>query len=245
MHFAPHPDDELIGAPATLMALRDAGFTIVNVACSLGRPGQHARREAELQEACRRAGFELRLPEEPVSISGDVDEQTAQAELTALVLEALAREEPRIVVSPGPADRHHGHRLVALAVRDAIIEHGTSDAAPRWWMWSLWGSLPQPTIGTRFGAGRLEEILTALAAHRGELARNDYRRFVRARAEMNASLAAELLFGFGAPVPTDISYVELLTEVALRGSRWMLGTPGWLDPEDPLQEPSGVEAVLD
>jgi LmbE family N-acetylglucosaminyl deacetylase len=25
LHLAPHPDDELIGAPATLMALRDAG----------------------------------------------------------------------------------------------------------------------------------------------------------------------------------------------------------------------------
>jgi LmbE family N-acetylglucosaminyl deacetylase len=227
------------------MALRDEGFTIVNVACSLGRPGQHARREAELREACRRAGFELRLPEEPVSIGGGSDPRSARSELTALVLEALAQEQPSIVVSPGPADRHHGHRLVALAVRDAIADQMPRDGAPRWWMWALWGSLPQPTIGTRFGADRLEEILAALAAHGGELARNDYRRFVRARAEMNASLAAELLFGFGASVPTDIRYVELLTEVALSGNRWMLGTPRWLDPADPLQEPSGVEAVVD
>jgi LmbE family N-acetylglucosaminyl deacetylase len=226
------------------MALRDEGYAIVNVACSLGRPGQHARREAELREACRRAGFELRLPEEPVSIGTDADPRAARMELTALVLDALAQEHPSIVVSPGPADRHHGHRLVALAVRDAIADHMPPGDAPRWWMWALWGSLPQPTIGTRFGGERLEEILAALGAHGGELARNDYRRFVRARAEMNASLAAELLFGFGASVPTDTGYVELLTEVALRDARWMLGTPRWLDPADPLAEPSGVEAVL-
>jgi hypothetical protein len=111
-------------------------------------------------------------------------------------------------------------------------------------MWALWGSLPQPTLGTVFGAARLEEILEALAAHGGELARNDYRRFVRARAEMNASLAAELLFGFGAPAQPDARYVELLTEVALVDSHWHLGTPRWLDPEDPLRDPSRVEAVL-
>ena len=42
--------------PATLMALRDAGWRIVNLACGLGRPAQHQRRRAEVEEACRRAG---------------------------------------------------------------------------------------------------------------------------------------------------------------------------------------------
>ena len=33
LHLSPHPDDELAGMPATLMALRDAGWRIVNLAC--------------------------------------------------------------------------------------------------------------------------------------------------------------------------------------------------------------------
>ena len=84
LHLAPHPDDELIGAPATLMALRDADYRIVNVACSLGRREQRSRREAELREACRRAGFELIIPEHPVAISKDDDHAEAYEQLAAL-----------------------------------------------------------------------------------------------------------------------------------------------------------------
>jgi len=224
------------------MALRDAGHRIVNLAFSLGRPGQRARREAELREACRIAGFELRLPTRPIPISADADSARAGAELTGLAAEAIAELDPWLVVSPGPGDRHHGHRLVAVAAREAIASRG--GGGPRWWMWALWGSLPQPTLGTRFDAERLEEILAALSAHGGELARNDYRRFVRARAEMNVSLGAELLFGFGAPAPAGTRFVELLTEVGLRGGRWLLGPPRWLDPEAPGAELTGVEAAL-
>lgn len=47
------------------MALRDAGWYVVNLACGLGRPAHAERRRAELAEACRRAGFELVIPGEP------------------------------------------------------------------------------------------------------------------------------------------------------------------------------------
>jgi len=30
LHLAPHPDDEALGAPATLLALRDAGHRVIN-----------------------------------------------------------------------------------------------------------------------------------------------------------------------------------------------------------------------
>jgi LmbE family N-acetylglucosaminyl deacetylase len=59
LHLAPHPDDEAIGSPATLMELRDAGWRVVNLACSLGEGTQKGRRENEVREACHRAGFEL------------------------------------------------------------------------------------------------------------------------------------------------------------------------------------------
>lgn len=225
----------MIGAPATLMALRDAGWRVVNVACSLGRPEQAARREAELREACGLAGFELRIPERPVAISAGDDQTAAHAALLELAGEEIDELRPRIVVSPGPDDRHHGHRLVAHAVGAAIGDR--PPAALRWWTWVLWGSLPKPTLATAFDAARLEEILAALAAHRSQLARNDYRRLVRARAEMNASLAAELLFGFGAATPPGVSYVELLTEVAFADGRRLLGRPRWLDPDQPEGSP--------
>lgn len=215
------------------MALRDAGWKIVNLACSLGEPGQRDRREAELREACRLAGFELRLPPNPSSL--DRDPAAMHGELTEFAAEAIEELDPQIVVSPGPGDRHHAHRMVTRAVRDAL--GGRRSGAPRWWMWAVWGCLPQPTLGTVFGEGRLEEVLAALSAHRGEIARNDYRRLVRARAELNASLAPELLFGFGGPAREDDEYVELLTEAARVDRRWLLGRPRWLDPVEPLCDP--------
>lgn len=242
LHFAPHPDDELLGAPATLIALRDAGFRVVNVACSLGRSEQYARREAELRDACERVEFELRVPPQPVSMSSRDDRGAARPALRRLVAEEIDELGPKIVLSPSLDDPHPAHRLVAGAVRATLEEQATG--APRWWAWSLWGALSRPTLGTLFDEACLEEILTALGAHRGELARNDYRRLVRARAELNACLAPELLFGFGAVAPPDARYAEVLTELARGDGRWLLGQPQWLDPGSPLREPSGDEVAV-
>jgi LmbE family N-acetylglucosaminyl deacetylase len=226
LHLAPHPDDELIGAPATLMALRDAGWRVVNLACGLGAPAQRARREAELREACRLAGFELRLGEPEA--------------LRASVAAAIEAVEPALVVSPCPQDRHPAHVRVAAAAAAALEER--DERAPRWWMWALWGALADPTLATGFEEPRLEEILAALAAHRGELARNDYRRLVRGRAEATACLAPELLFGFGTRADREHSYAELLTELVPVAGGWRLGGPHWLDPAEPLQPPSDLDA---
>jgi LmbE family N-acetylglucosaminyl deacetylase len=239
VHFSPHPDDELLGAPATLMALRDAGYQILNVACSLGRAEQRPRREAELRDACRSAGFELMVLDPPVAISDEQDRKSASERLMDHMRSAICKLQPQIIVSPSPHDRHPGHELVARALRDVL-----RDLAPvraYWWMWGLWGPLPLPTLGTRFDQLRLEEILTALRAHRGELERNDYRRILRGRAEMYASLGPELLFGFGSEDAemAEAAYVELLTEVSCDG-RWRLGAARWLDPGQALAAPSAV-----
>lgn len=215
------------------MALRDAGWRVVNLSCSLGRPGQERRRERELSEACRLAGFELRLPASPLAIGGTsgTDPEETRAQVADLVSAEIGLLAPAIVVSPGVSERHPGHRVVADGVRDAL--EALRDP-PTWWAWELWGSLPQPTLGTLFEQERLDEILAALGAYRGELERNDYRRFVRARAEMNVSLAAELLFGFGSSAPSGAGYAELLTELVPVRGRWLLGRSRWLDAREPL-----------
>ena len=65
LHLAPHPDDEVTGGPAIMLALQASGHRIINAACGLGRPEDHERREAEVRESCRRAGFELLISESP------------------------------------------------------------------------------------------------------------------------------------------------------------------------------------
>jgi LmbE family N-acetylglucosaminyl deacetylase len=240
LHAAPHPDDELIGAPATLMALRDAGHEVVNVACSLGRAEVADRRRAELEEACRRARFESLIVEHPLTDEPHAPRRArdeAERRLAA-ELRALLEERPYgLVVGPSPHDRHEGHELVGRAVRTALE---TGSGPDRWWMWALWGELPFPTTVVEYGEERLREIQFALEAHAGEVTRNDYRRLVSGRAQAETVLAAELVFGFGArglPGP----YAEATSEVVRDGGGWRLGAARALDPLDPFPPPAGPD----
>jgi hypothetical protein len=238
LHVAPHPDDELLGAPATLFALRDAGHAVVNFACSLGRAADATRRRAELDEACRRARFEslvsrAPLGDEPYAPPGPRGE--AERRLAGELEELLGARPFGLVVGPSPHDRHPGHEIVARALR-AALEGGAGPG--RWWMWGLWGGLPFPTTVTTFGPERLEEISLALSAHSGELARNDYRDLLAGRARAARVLAAELVFGFGsAGLPGP--YAEAIGEVVRRDGGWLLGAPRLLDTADLLPAPAG------
>jgi LmbE family N-acetylglucosaminyl deacetylase len=225
LHLAPHPDDELLGAPSSLYALRDAGWRVVKVACTLGRPAQRELRLAEVTEACRRAGFELLV------------------ELTPA--EALSGLAPALVVCPSPHDHHPTHERIGRETLSAVRDAGTPS---RVWLWTLYAGAGLPSLVRPTDAGRLAEISAALEAHAGQLARIELGRLLRARAEVDALLAAERVLGFGSPA-LELTGAELLTELALVGDRFHLceprvaeadelGVPGPLDVTDWLFEPS-------
>lgn len=236
LQISPHPDDELIGAPATLMALRDAGWEIANYAVSLGRSQDWARRQKELEKACRRARFRLILPMDPLPISPDDDLQWAEDELVQRLLRYIPSYD--IVFSPSPHDRHHGHEVVARAVRRALESINTP---PRWWMWGLWGELPLPNILTHFSKKRLDEIVYALEAHAGELERNDYRRLVQGRAWATSVLGPERVFGFNSRA-TAGEYAEVVSEVVRRQGTWLLGSARHLNLTTPISDqPTNID----
>lgn len=240
LHLAPHPDDELLGAPATLLALQSAGWRVVNYAVSLGRSDQHQRRRAEVAEACRRAGFELIIPKTPHAISSSDDLEAAERRLATELEHLLTELQPKIVASPSPHDRHPGHELVARAVRRCL--EARRDRPAVWWMWGLWGELPFPTLMHVFDRAVQERVAYALQAHAGELARNDYRRLLEGRALANRCLGVERVFGFGAADEAGAGeYAELLCEAVLTTQGWRLGSKRILDPRDALADPSEVE----
>jgi len=210
----------VLGAPGALFALRDAGWRIVNVACSLGRPEQRERRLRELEEACRRARFELRIEDiEP-----------------ARVLEDL---QPELVVAPSPHDRHPFHEEVA---RDVLAAVAAAGAPTTVWLWSLWGESALPSLALELTDDRLAEIEHALEAHEGELARTDFKRLLRAQADAYGVIGAERIYDFGAPA-LPFPRAELLTEVALRDGRWHLCEPRVLRDGEVSSE--GVAGPLD
>ncbi len=231
LHVSPHPDDELVGAPATLMALRDAGHEITNLALSLGRPDDHDRRRAEVEEACRRAGFSLVITEPPIAMSAADDRAAAEERVGWQLAMALdGPDAPDLVVGPSPHDVHHAHELTGRAIRDALADR---EGAPSWWMWAIWGDLPFPTTVTTFDDHRAAEIAEALSAHVGEMARADHRVHVDARGRLTAITAAEKVFGFGAPA-LAADRAEVITEVGRHDGEWVLGAPRALDATQPL-----------
>ena len=232
LHLAPHPDDEVLGAGATLMALRDAGHRVVNLACSLGRSDEHDRRAREVEEASARTGFELLIHDPPLAISSDDDLDAAQAALVRTLEEMIPATGAAIVVSPSPHDGHHGHEVVGRAARDALRTLG--DGAPRWWMWGLWAELPFPTLVSLFGTDRLDAVVYALEAHAGEIARNDFADLARSRATVARVIGAEKAFGYGAE-GFDQPHAELMTEAMAAGGRWLAAGPRVLDPVDALK----------
>ena len=214
LHVAPHPDDEILGCGATLLALRSAGWRVVNLACSLGRPADHARRRAELEQAARVLGLEVRVADPPVAMSAGDDLVAAERRVAALAAAAGTDVGAELIVSPHPEDGHPGHALVGRAVAQVGV-------GARWWAWSLWRDLPAPNRYVPYGPSRLERLQKALACHAGELARNRYDDLLAARGRVQAVLGSERVLGFGAGPAAAEPFADLLEEsVRAKAGAW-------------------------
>lgn len=231
---SPHPDDEIIGAGATAITLRESGHKIVNLACSLGKPEQHKRRRGELEEACGRAGIELIIPDRPALISSSDDLDSAQQQIRHMVSETFDELNPQLVIMPSVHDGHHGHEVVARATREALAQREGS----RLWMYNIWGELPHPTVYSPFEKPTLDRVIEALDAYKGENDRNDYRNMVIGRALLGKVLGSEKVFGFGSAAASDMKYAELFTEVIRHNNQWLEGPKRVLNSENLLAMPT-------
>lgn len=232
LHVAPHPDDEVLGAGATLMQLLQHGGRVHSLVCTLGRPADHKRRRAELSEAAVRAGFVSHVMDPLAGLSSGDDLVRGGALVRDAITHLVTAIGADIVVSPHPHDGHHGHEAVGRAVREAIEANPTA----RWWMWGLWSDLPLPNLLLPFGLEQMADVQWAIAAYEGENARNRYDVMYPARATAAAVLGSERVLGFGARSATSLPYAELLTEAAYSDDEgvWRAGKARILAPAEPL-----------
>ena len=222
LHVAPHPDDEALGAPCTLLKLRDLGARVIVVACGLGRPGDHHRRLDELRAASAAAGFELIVRDPPAALGSTDDLEATATELRPWVTALLDAFRPDLVVGPDLHDVHPAHETVARVVRDVIAAAHTP---PVWWTWGIWADLPMPTILVPASPALLARAVSMLDCYAGELARNDYPDLLRARARLAAVRGVERVFGFGSRRLTGVQNAELLTELSVHQGTWRVGLP--------------------
>ena len=126
---APHPDDETLGAGATIMRKVDAGTAVHLVVATDGSksppgdPGEVAAlRSTELRAACSVLG----LSESDVTRLPFVDAELAGTEeaLAAAIAEAVAAWQPVEVLVTADNDPHEDHALVGAATRRALAGTG-------------------------------------------------------------------------------------------------------------------------
>lgn len=222
LHVAPHPDDESVGAPCTLLRLADTGARVVVVACGLGRPADHPRRRRELAAACAAGGLELLVREPPVALGSRDDLAAAERLLTPWLADLIDASVADLVISPHLHDAHPAHETVARAVAAAVAR---SARRPVWWSYGIWADLRAPTLLHPCPPALVERAVAMLTHHAGELARNNYVAMVRSAGRLAAIRGVERVHGFGSAALPGVVHAELLTELGMVDGEWRLGRP--------------------
>jgi N-acetylglucosamine malate deacetylase 1 len=148
--FAPHPDDEVIGAGGTCLrhvAAGDEVHVVVVYDGALGRRGfEHmdeaafvALRQDECRAACRALGFaSVMFLGHPEGRELSDDDRTKGAEQMAALIRRFA---PRTVYAPWPGESHPDHHTLARAVAVAIDElHASDGPVPELWTFEVWST---------------------------------------------------------------------------------------------------------
>jgi len=115
--FGPHPDDVELCAGGTILKAVDAGYRCVIVDLTRGEAGSRGTPELRAQESAAASELlglvgreNLGLPDGGLMVRPDME---------SLVVDAVRRWRPRIILSPCREDRHPDHETAAELVRRA------------------------------------------------------------------------------------------------------------------------------
>lgn len=219
--FSPHPDDECIIGGLALRLMRQSGWSVGNVAVTLGsRRDRQAGRLAELRGACDFLGFDLInvAPNglEQVTPKARAADPAAWAGKVAAIADVLRREAPRAILFPHVQDWNGTHIGVHHLVMDALATLGP-DFDTHLVETEFWGQNYQPNLLVETPESDLVELITALTFHVGEVMRNPYHLTLPAWMTNNVRLGGETVGGQG-EAPPDFAFGTVY-----RLRRWRAG----------------------
>ncbi len=126
--IAAHRDDAELTCGGTLRKAVDAGHRVGVLDLTQGEMGTRGSAEVRGQEALAAANFLGLAVRENLGLPDACILNTN--ETRALLVTALRRLRPRIVIAPATHSRHPDHRLAAELVRDACFLAGLTKYAP-------------------------------------------------------------------------------------------------------------------
>ena len=126
--FGPHPDDIEICTGGLVLKLRARGLTVGGVDMTRGESGTRGtlpQREEEARRGAALLGLSFRenlgLPD------GGIETDRAARDL---VIDAIRRHRPQLVVAPVPSDDHPDHSRTGLLVKEARFLAGCARIGP-------------------------------------------------------------------------------------------------------------------
>ncbi|MCX7818343.1 MAG: PIG-L family deacetylase [Kiritimatiellae bacterium] len=223
MLFSPHPDDEAITGALPLRLARESGVRVINVAVTLG--SNVARREgrlAELTEACRYLGFELRLSRpgglEKINPKGRAEDRRNWAEAVRLIADILVEVRPQAVLFPHEHDWNSTHIGTHLLVREALAA-AALDPAPLAIESEFWAPMAAPNLMIESTVADVADLVAAVSLHAGEVSRNPYHLTLPAWMQDNVRRGAEIVGGQGGAAPAFV-FATLYRAGVWRGQQW-------------------------
>lgn len=209
--MSPHPDDECIVGGLALR-LRDEGWRILNIGVTLGsRADRREPRRRELAAACKALGFDLLVPGRDglhhVNAKTRASLPAAWQRNVAAIATILQREQPRVILAPHRDDWNTTHVGVHLLLRDALAAV-PRDHAPWLVETEFWGQLSNPNLAVELTPNHVTRMVSALALHRGEVARNPYHLRLPAWLQDNVRRGAERVGEQGGSAP-DFHFATL------------------------------------
>jgi N-acetylglucosamine malate deacetylase 1 len=199
--FSPHPDDEcIIGAlPRRLQQL---GWRIINIAVTLGSNiARRAARADELAAACAHLGWANHiLGWEHITPAARATTPAQWNDHLEAVRALLTKFAPRLIFCPHAHDGHPAHIGVHHLVHDALAD-ARDGPAPIVVETEYWHPMERPNLMVECPGTDLSELITALACHVGEVARNPYHRSLPAWMIDNVRRGAERVGRGGGAAP--------------------------------------------
>jgi LmbE family N-acetylglucosaminyl deacetylase len=176
--LSPHPDDECLTGALALRLLHEQNWQIITIAVTIGsNVGRRVARKNELAKACAVLGFDCVLPHEDGF--SDVSEKTraedflAWPKMVARVADMIAHVKPQAVFMPHALDAHPAHIGTHYLGMDALAKQAAGFTCSVI-QTEYWHPLAEPNLMIGIGETDAATLLSALACHEGENARNPF-----------------------------------------------------------------------